>query len=375
MTALRAVLLVLAAMIGACEGAAEPAELPVLARALAPLPRPHDVRPPALSEAPTEPTPWQPPLAGLTRGTPAATDWAGPCSRGPTHGGALTGGATMPDRGEGFALLPQTVRRDARHGHPTLVAAILRAARRIHALHPGSTLHVGDLSTMHGGNFGPHRSHTNGRDVDLAFYLASPAGEPDDLPRMVPIGPDGAAPDGRRFDAARNWALVALLLQDPGVQVQWVFVAAPLRASLLAEAARGDPALAERAERVLLQPRDSSPHADHFHIRIYCARGDRLGGCVDAPPFHPWVDDHRDALSGWLASVEPFLALPGTAEFRYAVTRIAEGQISTALPLLVALPPPPDRADALLVSDAIAHLRGQVSRPAWSRLRPEDAPP
>jgi penicillin-insensitive murein endopeptidase len=281
----------------------------------------------------------------------------------------------MPDAGDGFALLPQTMRRGARFGHPSLVAAISRAARRVAALHPGSVLHVGDLSVAEGGNFGPHRSHTNGRDVDLAFYLTDARGAVADAGQMQTVGGDGAIAAGRRFDTRRNWALVALLLRDPEVQVQWVFVANHLRELLLAEAGREAPALAERAAKVLLQPRDSSPHADHFHVRVYCGREDRLGGCVDAPPFHPWIDDHRDALEGWLAALAPFLDHPGSDEYRYALERIAEGGVSAALPRLEALPPPPAASDARLLADVLAHLRGQASRPEWSRLRPLDAPP
>jgi penicillin-insensitive murein endopeptidase len=299
-----------------------------------------------------------------------------PCSLGPTHGGRLVGGRAMPDVAEALALLPQTVRRGARHGHPRLVAALLRAARRVAALHPGSRLHVGDLSLARGGNFGPHRSHTSGRDVDLAFYLMDATGAPADRPVMAGIGPDGrSALEGLAFDAARNWRLVSLLLGDPDVEVQWIFVARHLRERLLAEARVDDPTLAARAARVLLEPRDSSPHADHFHIRVYCDRTDRLGGCVDAPPFHPWVDDHRDALSEWLTSVEPFLAHPGTDEYRYALTRIAEGSVRLALPRLLALPQPTEPADAQLLSDTVAHLRGEATRPEWRHLQATDSPP
>ena len=369
------ILPVIGAGLSGCEGVAEPAEQTPLARGLAPLPPvPAPSPPEGLAQAGgvTE----RAPPAGLTRGeTGAFAPAGGPCSRGPTHGGSLVSGATLPDVGEGFVLLPQTIRRDARHGHPTLVEALRRAARRVATLYPGSTLHVGDLSIPDGGNFGPHRSHTNGRDVDLAFYLADADGAPADVGRMQTVGRDGALAGGGRFDARRNWALVALLLRDPAIQVQWVFVADHLRALLLSEAGRDDPALAERAARVLLQPRDSSPHADHFHVRIYCDQADRLAGCVDAPPFHAWVDDHRDALELWLTSLAPFLAMPGTEEFRYAVTRIAEGGVSAALPQLEALQTPPRASDAWLLADAIAHLRGDDTRPEWSRLRPLDAPP
>ena len=32
------------------------------------------------------------------------------------------------------------------------------------------------------------------------------------------------------------------------------------------------------------QPSDSSPHDDHFHVRLYCAPDDLPYGCADRPP-------------------------------------------------------------------------------------------
>jgi len=74
----------------------------------------------------------------------------------------------------------------------------------------------------------------------------------------------------------RHW------LSDPDVVVQWIFVSIPLRNQMLDYALRqGEPqGLRRRAAQVLVQPRDSSPHADHFHLRIACPPGDRPA-CID----------------------------------------------------------------------------------------------
>jgi penicillin-insensitive murein DD-endopeptidase len=89
-----------------------------------------------------------------------------------------------------------------------------------------------------------------------------------------------------RFDARRNWALVRALLSDPTVEVQWIFIHKALAELMLREGPEStdDPALVARAAALLHQPTDSQPHDDHMHIRVYCAAGDRMLGCLDHVP-------------------------------------------------------------------------------------------
>jgi len=54
--------------------------------------------------------------------------------------------------------------------------------------------------------------------------------------------------------------------------------------------ARGeDPFLIWRAETVLLQPGDSTPHDDHIHLRIACSPDEELAGCEGGGPRWPWL--------------------------------------------------------------------------------------
>jgi hypothetical protein len=63
-----------------------------------------------------------------------------------------------------------------------------------------------------------------------------------------------------------------------------------LRKLLLKHAeAIGEPAdLIAKAGEVLAQPARSSPHNDHFHLRIYCSADDQLEGCVDFGSNRSW---------------------------------------------------------------------------------------
>src|SRR5690606_15436349 len=137
---------------------------------------------------------------------------------------------------------------------------------------------------------------------DVLFYTKVPTGRslpPPEEDMIVfngegkPILPaeytDGYAdPDWerRRFDARKNWLFIETLLRDPTVRVQWIFIARPLEALVLAEARkRGRPEwIVEYADSVMHQPGDSLPHDDHMHIRIFCSRSDRFHGCEDRGP-------------------------------------------------------------------------------------------
>ncbi|MBL8787472.1 MAG: penicillin-insensitive murein endopeptidase [Deltaproteobacteria bacterium] len=306
-------------------------------------------------------------------------------SLGPTNAGALSAAMPLPTTHPHLSIRATTLARRAYFGTPSLVTALTNAAARIARDYPGSVLWAGDLSLEAGGAFAPHASHTNGRDADLAFYVseAGPDGlRPADGGAMQVVSADGRV-GSKRFDVARNWALVRALLEDPHISVQWVFVASHLRALLLDQARREDPELAARAERVLAQPGDSSPHADHFHVRIYCGLEERLEGCLDAPPFHPFADRHDAALTAWLEGLLPFLATPHLPETRDAIEHIVRMNATQAIPHLVALADrlaspevaarTPDGPElARLAGDALAFLRGQRTPSAWKQWRALD---
>jgi penicillin-insensitive murein endopeptidase len=208
-------------------------------------------------------------------------------SYGRTNRGLLVGAAELPTRGDGYLIPPTWATRGLNFGTDELVGLLVRAARRTRLDSPGATVYFADLSPRTGGASAWHKSHQAGRDADVLFFALNEDGTPAGPPSaMVSFDEDGVAPDGRRFDTARNWLLVRALLEDPVVEVQFLFVSTWLRQKLLDHAAAiGEPAdLVERAEAVLLQPGDAPPHDDHLHVRIYCPASDRSLGCRDRGP-------------------------------------------------------------------------------------------
>jgi penicillin-insensitive murein DD-endopeptidase len=224
--------------------------------------------------------------------------------------GALRDGSRLPVDGDGWEVPPSWRHRQANYGTDELVDALVRAGRRLAREHAGSRVQYGDISPRGGGGSARHRSHQNGRDVDIFLFGADEKGKPlGPLDAMVPFGADGRSKSwkdgdgntrvawGRRFDDARNWATVRALLTDPGVEVQWIFLHDALIKRLLAWAAEKneDPELVARAAAVLAQPARALPHDDHMHLRVYCDPADVPFGCVDRGPVR-WVKKHQKYL-------------------------------------------------------------------------------
>lgn len=327
-----------------------------------------DASPPELaagpSSSPSEPVP------AFDRPYASAFAPGASASVGTTRNGYLVGGAPLPAAGP-LAARPIATQRGAIYATRPLVLALTRAAHAVARRWPGSVLWAGDASAASGGPLAGHASHASGRDVDLAFYVRAPDGALADSPDLARVGPGLATSAGTRFDVARNWALIDALLRDPSIDVQWVFVAAPLRAALLdhARSSGADPASLARAEVVLAQPRDSSAHAEHFHLRIHCAAQDRLDGCLDAPPVRPWARRHDEAFDRLVDGLLPFLDAPWSDELAWAVTRLVRMNAVRALPALERRMSDPDPRVALLATDAADFLSGRRTPSAWARWR------
>lgn len=225
--------------------------------------------------------------------------------------GLLRRGVELPEYGPGFEWFRHQGR--SHYGTPALVNAIAHAAAEAWPGPEAPPLLVGDLSARYGGQIPGHRSHRSGRDADLLFFFTTPSGAPVRSPGFVRVGPDGLAPaapsPGARYyrlDVKRTWAFARALITCPHADVVWLFVSEPVEAQLIsyARALGEDPALLERAERVMQQPSDSAPHDDHFHLRVACSAEDAAAGCIDGGPAWPWLvqtpappPSERDLLS------------------------------------------------------------------------------
>jgi penicillin-insensitive murein endopeptidase len=211
------------------------------------------------------------------------------------HLGVQTDAVQLPTRGAGFVRF----RPLGRHywGLPRLVNAIEAAASYVaDAVPGGAPLVVGDLSARTGGKIQGHNSHRSGRDVDLLYYVTSPAGVPLESRGFVPLEGDGLGyvPETGEFvrvDLVRQWQLVKFLLTTREVGVQFMFMSRSLEALLIEYAlARAEPLeLVHRAQSVLFQPTDSTPHDDHMHLRIACAPDEGVTGCTGGGPYWEWL--------------------------------------------------------------------------------------
>lgn len=203
---------------------------------------------------------------------------------GPGTGGWLENARKLPPRGDGYWVPPRWSARGNQYGTDELVGMVVRVGRRLQRETVGPPMGVADLAAPIGGKTRWHRSHQTGLDVDLLFFMLDDRGVPVTPHEMWHVADDGVATvGGYRFDVARNWALVRALLEEPTVEVQYVFVYDPLKQMLLDHArAAGEPTdLIDRAEYLLQQPGDAAPHDDHFHVRVYCPEDDRALGCDD----------------------------------------------------------------------------------------------
>jgi penicillin-insensitive murein endopeptidase len=179
-------------------------------------------------------------------------------------------------------------------GSRTLVELVQSIALHVDGMVPGARLAVAELSAREGGDVRGHRSHENGRDVDLGFFMVDETGRSVELPALARIRPNGTTEfEGRRyaFDAARNWLLIEALFESDGAVVQHVFTHERVRTMLLDEAARQGASreLINRARQVLHQPHGHvTSHTNHFHVRIYCSPSDGPK-CRDRRPYWPWA--------------------------------------------------------------------------------------
>lgn len=203
----------------------------------------------------------------------------------PAHG--TVDGAVALTGSDAVRVLPKRHReRCLAWGTPRLISALEAAGREVQRrVERSPALGVGNIGRARGGSLAPYsKSHQAGRDCDLAFYRLDAVGRPIEAEDLEHFDASLRSPDGAlRFDVARNWALVAALLEDERIEVKWLFVSDALKAALLAHArkVKADAALVRLAGERLHQPSDAPPHDDHFHLRIRCTPDERTGGCVD----------------------------------------------------------------------------------------------
>jgi penicillin-insensitive murein endopeptidase len=226
------------------------------------------------------------PRCDPARPAPRAPEKEGPSrSLGRPSSGELRDGSRLPEEGEFVKILPARHRaRRLNFAADELVRALENAGAKVAARYPGAILWMGNTAAPFGGSLAPYSvSHQSGLDADLALYVYDPTGAiaaPEDL---IPLNATGASFDGALLFAPElEWALIAALLEDPGIKVKYLFLYKPLKALVLDAGRRvGAPEkLLRRADDLISQPSGAGPHSDHLHIRIFCPARQKEG-CED----------------------------------------------------------------------------------------------
>ncbi|WP_233261727.1 penicillin-insensitive murein endopeptidase [Vitiosangium sp. GDMCC 1.1324] len=186
----------------------------------------------------------------------------GSISVGFVESGRMVNSVQFPQGEEWIVVSPELA-----WGTQETVDYVTRAIREVRAQYPKAPqLRVNQISSRDGGYLRPHKSHQNGRDVDLGFYYPT-------------VDPIRARERERYIDLELNWALLKALAMHADVQmilvdkrVQKVLYDYALRKgenkawldSLFNDGAKS---LIKHAKR----------HRDHFHVRFFNPRAQELG--------------------------------------------------------------------------------------------------
>jgi len=232
-------------------------------------------------------------VLALLMGPPTADTRCGASGR--AWDGRLNCGKAMPLKGENHQFSWVARKKGSNFGTPEMIDLLARAANTVGSAVDGPPLVLGSISVRHGGKLGRHKSHQAGRDVDILFYAIDPSGKRRRSVGFYEFDGEGRCLHRRckgwRFDVQRNWWLVRTMLWSKRPEVQYIFVSKPLEKLMLnyAKSRQEHPEILRRAAKVLTEPGNSSPHADHFHVRIYCSGRDFAAGCRDRGPRWDWI--------------------------------------------------------------------------------------
>jgi len=203
----------------------------------------------------------------------------------------LVHASELPEKGVGYRI--GNPARKTRFGTDEMIFGLMELGVEMTLKHGNDgVFYVGDISAKDGGKLAPHINHQGGRDVDLGLFICDANGSPKGN-RIFRFDKDGKGEGDLRFDAARNWAFAAAMLESPWFQdLHNILIADWLKALVLEHAreqlaSQRNPAervrleaLIKKAEKKLIQP-SSSPHDNHMHLALACTSDDRKEGCRD----------------------------------------------------------------------------------------------
>ncbi len=178
-------------------------------------------------------------------------------SLGQPYHGSLSNGIPFPRQFNGYVL------RDEDHTYttPEVIGAMLDAIDAVQKQFPNSApIYLGDFSTPNGGPMTHHRSHQNGRDVDIGMYAKGNRA----LETFAPMTEEN-------LDVPKTWAFIEALLRSQ--RVQYLFVDRRIQ-NLLQDYALAQGLDAGYLDRLFGNSRGAiiqhvRNHVDHMHVRFY----------------------------------------------------------------------------------------------------------
>jgi len=178
-------------------------------------------------------------------------------SVGKPYQGSLVNGIPFPQEFKGYQL--RGIERT--YTAPEVIGALLDAIENLRSKYPNTCdLYLGDFSLKGGGWMKNHRSHQNGRDVDIGMYAKGNRR----LDRFIPM-------NSANLDVPKTWQLIENLLCSQ--RVEYIFLDKSVQKLLLAYArSRGKDAtylnrLFGNVRGAVIQHLPA--HKDHLHVRFY----------------------------------------------------------------------------------------------------------
>ncbi|MFP2913478.1 penicillin-insensitive murein endopeptidase, partial [Pyxidicoccus sp. 3LFB2] len=178
------------------------------------------------------------------------------------HSGRLVNARRFPQGPEWIVVSPEVA-----WATEETVNYLTEAIREVRARFPSAPpLRVNGISNKDGGYLRPHKSHQNGRDVDVGFYYPT-------------VDPIREREREKYINVPLNWALLRALVTKTDVQM--VLVDRRVRKVIY------DYALSVGEDKAWLDSlfndgptgviRHARRHRDHFHIRFHNPRAQELG--------------------------------------------------------------------------------------------------
>ncbi|HYH95582.1 penicillin-insensitive murein endopeptidase [Hyalangium sp.] len=186
----------------------------------------------------------------------------GSVSVGFVHSGRMVNAVRFPEGSDWTVVSP-----DKAWTTEETVHYLTQVIRELRARYPDAPLlRVNQISNRDGGYIRPHKSHQNGRDVDLGFFY-----------------PNGNVVRARArenyIDPVMNWALIRALVTHADVQV--ILVDRRVQKVLFEHAMKiGEDkawldSLFHAGEHSIIK--HARGHRDHFHVRFFNPRAQELG--------------------------------------------------------------------------------------------------